>query len=50
MADCVQTHATMLTTRIHEADEEISLNPGMKLPRKISKLVKYCQDLTKSFL
>ncbi|KAJ1433757.1 hypothetical protein SESBI_05904 [Sesbania bispinosa] len=49
MVDIVQTHATNLATRVHEANEEIDSNPGMKLPWKIFKLVKYCQDLTKSF-
>ncbi|KAJ1425817.1 G-patch domain [Sesbania bispinosa] len=42
MMDIVQTHATNLATRVREANEEIDSNPGMKLPWKIFKLVKYC--------
>ncbi|KAJ1440979.1 hypothetical protein SESBI_01657 [Sesbania bispinosa] len=38
MMDIVQTHATNLATRVHEANEEIDSNPGMKLPWKIFKL------------
>ncbi|KAJ1388670.1 hypothetical protein SESBI_38937 [Sesbania bispinosa] len=49
MMDIVQTHATNLATRVYEANEEINSNPGMMLPWKIFKLVKYCQDLTKGF-
>ncbi|KAJ1411643.1 hypothetical protein SESBI_20958 [Sesbania bispinosa] len=45
MAEVTQDHVATLTARVHEANEEIDSNPGMKLPWKIYKLVKFCQDV-----
>ncbi|KAJ1423489.1 hypothetical protein SESBI_12427 [Sesbania bispinosa] len=41
MAEVTQDHVATLTARVHEANEEIDSNPGMKLPWKIYKLVKF---------
>ncbi|KAJ1422752.1 G-patch domain [Sesbania bispinosa] len=50
MADYVQTHATNLSARVYEVEEEMKFNPRMKLPFKTFKLVKYCQDLVNNFM
>ncbi|KAJ1426395.1 hypothetical protein SESBI_10420 [Sesbania bispinosa] len=50
MADYIQTHATNLATRVYEVEEEVNFNPGIKLPFKTFKLVKYCQDLVNNFM
>ncbi|KAJ1398988.1 G-patch domain [Sesbania bispinosa] len=44
MAEVTQDHVATLTARVREANEEIDSSPGMKLPWKIFKLVKFCQD------
>ncbi|KAJ1412723.1 hypothetical protein SESBI_20156 [Sesbania bispinosa] len=49
MAEITQDHVTTLTTLVHEATEEIDSNPGIKLPWKIFKLVKFCKDISRSF-
>ncbi|KAJ1414536.1 hypothetical protein SESBI_18786 [Sesbania bispinosa] len=49
MAEVTQDHVATLTARVHEANEEIDSSPGMKLPWKIFKLVKFCQDVSRSF-
>lgn len=49
MTDCIQNYVANLTTQVHEAIQEFNANPERKLPWKIYKLLKYFQDLTKSF-
>ncbi|KAJ1376156.1 hypothetical protein SESBI_50250 [Sesbania bispinosa] len=49
MAEVTQDHVATLTAQVHEANEEIDSNPGMKLPWKIYKLVKFCQGVSRSF-
>ncbi|KAJ1431601.1 hypothetical protein SESBI_07138 [Sesbania bispinosa] len=49
MAEVTQDHVATLTARVREANEEIDSSPGMKLPWKIFKLVKFCQDVSRSF-
>ena len=49
MTDCIYNHAMNLTTHVQKAVEEFNANPERKLPWKIYKLLKYCQDLTRSF-
>lgn len=50
MTNCVQHHATSLAIQVWEVNEEIKSNLGIKLPWSIFKLLKYCQNLSKSLV
>jgi len=46
MTNCVKNHTVELSDRLQEAMEEIDMN---QLPMKTYMLMKYYQNLTKSF-
>ncbi|XP_020209009.1 uncharacterized protein LOC109793946 [Cajanus cajan] len=50
MTEAVQKQVESLKIHVHEVNEEINSSPGIKLPWKIFKLVKFCQNLARSLM
>lgn len=50
MKDFFQSYVVSLETQIHEVNKEINLNHEIKLPWKVFKLEKYCQNLSRSLM